>query len=174
MTPADLIQKHLLWVQIAIGIVQIVTTVFFIKSVHITARQEEDAKEQIRLAREQTALTREQMAVMGSQFRESLRPLLIVTRKHVAPNFVEIEIRNDGLGPALEITCEPLIQMKDTVIGSKGSITAAVPQWDRSYSDGPNIAAFTLTYKSVDGCAYATSFVRQSDSFSVARYWNLS
>ena len=56
MQTADKIQTALLCVQICVGVVQAVTTYFFIKSVGITRQQEKDVKDQIVLAQKQMEL----------------------------------------------------------------------------------------------------------------------
>ncbi len=161
MTPADIIQEHLLWVQIAIGIVQIITTAVFIRSVRITGRQEQDAREQITLAREQ-------MRIMSSQYRESLRPLVVVEPNDAGPNRYGLSLYNVGLGPALKITCDPEIRVNGTVIGADSMITADV---DRPRD--PNVRhvqVYTLQYQSVEGEFYMTSFLQENARFSVVDY----
>lgn len=161
MSTSDTIQAALLCVQITVGVVQVVTTVFFIRSVRITASQERDAKEQIGLAREQ-------MRLMSIQYRESLRPLIAVSRTDIGPNVYELDLRNDGLGPALNIHCDPSISLNGTVIGTKSSVKAYVSK--PMNGNLPYREVFVLTYHSIDGHRYETSFCQQSTKFWVIDY----
>jgi hypothetical protein len=171
MPTSDLIQIALLCVQSFVGIVQAVTTAFFIRSVGISRRQEEDMREQLSLAREQIALGQKQMDLMANQYQESLRPLLAVTFKQSGSNLDEIEIRNEGLGPALYIECNPSIQSNGTVIGGKSAVSAFVRRLP------PGVATrllFTLTYQSLDGLLYSTSFQQTNAFFKVVDYRQLN
>jgi len=161
MQTADKIQAALLCVQIFVAIVQLVTTLFFIRSVGITQQQEKDAKNQILLAQRQ-------MDLMAAQYRESLRPLIAVTHRDTGSNFIVIELRNEGLGPALKVECDPQISLQGIVIGSKSSVLAHVPI--ERMTAGPPGKLFALTYKSLDGQEYATCFYQKYEQFSVVDY----
>jgi hypothetical protein len=169
MQIADVIQIALLCVQIFVAAVQVITTLYFIRSVGITQQQEKDAKDQILLAQKQLELAQKQMELMASQSRESLRPLIAVKYKQAVPGAYEVEFSNEGLGPALSVNCEQELILQGTVIGSKSTAVGRVPM--------PATAAtnklFTLTYKSLDGQCYATSFHQQNAVFSVVDYRHL-
>jgi hypothetical protein len=158
MQTADRIQVALLCVQIGVGIVQAITTFFFIKSVGITKQQEKDAKDQILLAQKQ-------MDLMTSQYRESLRPLIAVTYKREGGNAYELEFRNEGLGPALSITCDPDVDIQGIVIGSKSAVAGFVSKMRL-----PNNQLYTMEYKSLDGGLYSTSFYQDRSDFYVVDY----
>jgi hypothetical protein len=121
MQTADKIQAALLCVQICVGAVQAITTYFFIKIVGITRRQEKDANDQILLAQRQ-------MELMTTQYNESLRPLIAVTLQQAGSNFYEIRLCNEGTGPALRVQCEPRMELRGTVIGSKSEVMAYLPK----------------------------------------------
>jgi hypothetical protein len=163
MQTADKIQIALLCVQIFVALVQVVTTYFFIRSVGITQKQEKDAKDQILLAQKQ-------MDLMASQYRESLRPLIAVAYKVSGSGLHEIELRNEGSGPALDVKCDQAISLQGTVIGSRSAVLAYVPQQP---SETSAIDFFIVTYKSLDGQYYGTCFYQQSATFSVVDYRQL-
>jgi hypothetical protein len=158
MQTADMIQSALLFVQICVGTVQAITTYFFIKSVKITDRQEKDARNQIRIAQDQ-------MDLAASQYRESLRPLIAVTCKRAGINVFELEFRNEGTGPALNVTCEPRLSLNGAVIGSKSGVDAFV-----SRHQSPKRQLFSVMYKSLDGAAYWTLFQQDQSDFFVVDY----
>jgi hypothetical protein len=171
MQTADKIQIALLCVQIFVAAVQVITTLYFIRSVGITQQQEKDAKDQIVLAQKQTELAQKQMELMARQYTESLRPLIAVTHKTTGSNVCEIELRNEGLGPALSVKCDPEIALQGLVIGSKSAVIAYVPV-PRS-AGSPHRQLYTLTYKSIDGQDYSTCFSQQHEQFSVVDYREL-
>jgi hypothetical protein len=164
MQTADKIQIALLIVQIFVAGVQFVTTLFFIRSVRITQQQEKDAKSQILLAQQQINL-------MASQYRESLRPLIAVAGQQSNSNFYIIELRNEGLGPALDVTCDDRdVGLEGNVIGSKGTVTAHIL---KAHPQMRLRTIFSVTYKSVDDQYYATTFYQQANITRVVDYRHL-
>jgi hypothetical protein len=166
MQTADKIQVALLCVQIIVAAVQVITTLYFIRSVGITQKQEKDAKDQILLAQRQ-------MDLMARQYQESLRPLIEVTHKQNGSNLCEIELRNEGPGPALSIECDPRISLRGNVIGSKSAVSAYVALPTRGSSPSLHRRFFTLTYKSLDGHDFSTCFFQQHEQFVVVDHRHL-
>jgi hypothetical protein len=121
-------------------------------------QQEKDAKDQILLAQKQ-------MEIMVNQYREALRPLIAVTAKQEGSSFYEIEVRNDGMGPALRVECDPKIGISATVIGSKSAAAAYI-----SKTNPATKQLFNVTYNSLDGQKYMTSFYQEQSELYVVDY----
>jgi hypothetical protein len=119
------------------------------------------------------------MELMASQYRESLRPLIAVKYLQTIPGGYEIEFSNEGLGPALSLNCEQELILQGTLIGSKSTAVGRVLKPDTAIGPGfrrtpaPTSKLFTLTYKSLDGQYYATSFHQENAVFSVVDYRHL-
>jgi hypothetical protein len=147
------------------------TTCFFIKNVRIVGQQEKDARNQILVTQKQVDLAQTQIDLMANQYRESLRPLVAVSLKQEGSNSYVVEFRNEGLGPALNLSCTPDLRIDGTVIGSKSAVTGyAMKSRDKSAMVQQ---LFTASYDSLDGEAYCTSFIQQGSEFFVINYRHL-
>jgi hypothetical protein len=129
--------------------------------VGITKQLEKDAKDQILLAQKQ-------MDLMASQYQESLRPLIAIILHRVGTNVYELELRNEGLGPALSVKCEARITVNGAVIGNKSAIAAFV---SKTHSPGQQL--FTVMYNSLDGELCWTLFCKDGSDFYVVDYRHL-